>query len=169
MKRRNFLQWAALAAAQSALPVLGKAPDLAASVTLRRQGDELLARFELVNRGPALEVLIELGDRPGLEVQGELTADGQTEPLVPIGLARHEVLNRAGPRRVWKPLPPLGRLEAGTFRFQRRQERSAGERRQERSTILGVPSEGMVSFQLLVQTDHGPVRLIVDQVKLAEA
>ncbi len=153
MKRRNFLQWAALAAAQSALPAQGQGPDLAAHVSLRRQGEELLATVELVNRGPALEILIEQGDRPGFEIQGELTADGQAEPLVPIGLARQEVLNRAGPRRVWKSLPPLGRLQAGTFRFQRPQERSTM----------------MASFQLLIQTDRGQVRLNVDQVKLTEA
>ncbi|GMU58146.1 MAG: hypothetical protein AMXMBFR33_72920 [Candidatus Xenobia bacterium] len=151
MKRRNFLQWAALAAAQSALPALGQAPDLAARVSVRRQGDELLATVELVNQGPALEVLIELGDRPALEVQGELTADGQAEQLVPIELGRRETFNRAGPRRVWKQLPPLGRLEAGTFRF------------------LCARSEGTVSFQLLIQTDRGPVHARVDQVKLAEA
>lgn len=35
MKRRDFLQWAALAAAQTALPVQGQTPDLAARVSLR--------------------------------------------------------------------------------------------------------------------------------------
>lgn len=151
VKRRNFLQWAALAAAQTALPVLGQTPVLTARVSMGRQGEELLAMVALENRGPAVEVLVELGDRPGLEVRAELTTDGQTEQLDPIEPEQREVLNRAGPRRVWRTLPTQGRLEAGTFRFR------CGRQ------------EGAVSFQLLVQTDRGPVRVRVDGVRLAEA
>ncbi len=143
--RRTFLQLAALAAAGA--PALASSEgSLQAVVTTRLEGTTLVAELTLRNAGSSeIHVLLERGNESGVSLTGTL----ESHPLFPALIAKGppEAMTRAGPRRVFFPLPPGGTLNAGAFRF---------------LVPKAVKLPALASFTVVVTTDAGVRHLSTD-------
>jgi hypothetical protein len=84
---------------------------------VRRKGDELLVDLTLENTGPeAVDVLVEIGSRPGARVDVMLEDGVRLHEIVRVD--RRAMISRVGPMPRYAPIAAGRTLAAGTFRFE---------------------------------------------------
>ena len=150
--RRTFLQMAAVVACSEMLPAAPN-PTLRPEIVTRVLEGTLQVQLTLHNDSATpLDVLVDRGTRSAIGVQGRLgswTLAQQEE-------AERGPVTRAGPRRVWQPIPAGGQLAAGTFHL-----------------VLPPPARAALpakaTFTVTVQTAEGALRLTADEVPIDPA
>ena len=117
MNRRNFLQLSLVAACASPLRAAPSAEhSLRARFTSVWTSQGLAVTVVVDNVGSrSVDVLWEIGNRSALQLQARLP--GETIVARPDPTLAETPMTRAGPRRVWAPIPPGGHLKAAPLYF----------------------------------------------------
>jgi hypothetical protein len=92
---------------------------LASSVDVTPRGDVLHIRLAILNTSDVpLDVMVELGSRPGPDLRVFLAGEGEDIELAEVTkVERREILSRMGPRPRYEALAIGGRLEVGRWTY----------------------------------------------------